>query len=128
MDVTDYIANEMTLPFSPGFTDCANTADRWFAHRRGYSAMTAYGRRVTSAADMQEWLNEPGGIIRGMRHVMNLNECLRTAEPVAGDIGILILGTRACIAIHDLTGWWSRDDDGFITADDSYRRIAWSIG
>jgi len=127
VDVTEFIAREMTKPFLPGDTDCANTADRWFAERRGFSAMAAYGRKVRDAADMDVWLSEPGSIVRGMRQVMEANSCARTDTPVPGDIGLIILGMRACIAIFTDDGWWSRDADGFITADDEYRHIAWSV-
>jgi hypothetical protein len=127
VEVTEFIVLEMTKPFRPGDTDCANTADRWFTERRGFSAMAAYGRKVSDADDMSVWLSEPGSIVRGMRQVMEMNGCERTITPVTGDVGIIIVGMRACIAIYTPDGWWSRDEDGFITADDSYRNIAWSV-
>jgi len=127
VDLTEFIDREMTKPFVPGQTDCANTADRWFTECRGFSAMAAYGRTVRDADDMSEWLNEPGSIVRGMRQVMEMNGCVRTTTPVVGDVGIIIIGMRACIAIMTLNGWWSRDETGFIAADDSYRNIAWSV-
>lgn len=127
MNVTEFIGIEMQKPFAWGVTDCASTADRWFEHRHGYSAMTSYGRKTVDEETGREWLAEPGGIIRGMREVLSHAGFARVnGAPLPGDVGIIIVGQRACIAVFDVSHWWSRDTDGFITADDSFRYIAWS--
>lgn len=128
MNVSEYITLEMVKPFQPGETDCANTADRWFQARRGFSAMERFGRQVRNADDMNEWLSEPRGIIKGIKAVMATNGVPVTTEPRPGDIGIVIVDDRACIALYNDDTWWSRDADGFIVTDDSYRFIAWSVG
>jgi hypothetical protein len=128
MNISEYIAAEMEKPFEPGQTDCANTADRWFVMRRGFSAMGHFGRQVHSAADMDEWLTEPLAIIKGVKAVAAANNVPVTTVPKPGDIGIVIVDKRACIALYNGDAWWSRDADGFILADDSYRYIAWSVG
>lgn len=128
MDVTEYISVEMRKPFEPGQTDCANTADRWFMIRRGFSAMEHFGRQVHNADDMEQWLSEPRGILKGVKAVAAANGVPVTTEPQPGDIGIVIVGNRACIALYNGDGWWSRDADGYIVTDDSYRYIAWSVG
>lgn len=128
MNVTEYIAAEMRKPFEPGQTDCANTADRWFMMQRGFSAMEHFGRQVHNADDMEQWLSEPRAIIKGMKDVAAANGVHVTNEPKSGDIGIVIVGNRACIALYNGNGWWSRDADGYIVTDDSYRYIAWSVG
>lgn len=128
MNVTEYIAQEMLKPFEPGATDCANTADRWFTLRHGFSPMERYGRPVRDADDMGEWLSEPRGIIKGIKDVMSASDVPETREPAPGDIGIVVVGARACIALYNGDTWWSRDSDGFIVTGDSYRYIAWSVG
>jgi hypothetical protein len=125
MDVTRYIASEMQKPFRVGETDCANTADRWFKTRCGYSPMERFGRVVRDQRDFDLWLTEPGGMVRGIARVMRHNAVLRASHLVPGDIGIIVVDWRACIAIRDVTQWWSRDTDGYMSVDDSYCRFAW---
>lgn len=127
MNVTEFIGLEMQKPFEWGVTDCANTANRWFEHRHGYSAMHAYGRVVVDEESGLKWMAEPNGIVRGMREVMTHAGFARLwGSPMAGDVGLIIVDQRACIAIYDVSYWWSRDADGFITADDTFRYIGWS--
>lgn len=128
MNIDQYIAQEMLKPFEPGQTDCANTADRWFAIRRGFSAMARFGRHVRNADDMTGWLSEPRGLLRGIKDVMAANNVAETRDPQPGDVGIVVVGIRVCIALYNGETWWSRDHDGFVAADDSHRYIAWSVG
>lgn len=127
MNVTEYIALEMQKPFRPGQTDCANTADRWFTLRRGFSAMARFGRQVSSADDMREWATDADALVRGIKDVMSFNDVSETSEPKPGDIGIVVVADRACIALYNGDTWWSRDMDGFIVCDDSYRYVSWSV-
>ncbi len=127
MNVTEFIGIEMLKPFSWEETNCALTADRWINYRHGFSPMEYYGRKVFDEETGREWLAEPGGIIRGIREVMTHSCFARvSAAPLPGDVGVIILGRRACISVFDVSHWWSRDVDGFITADDSFRYVAWS--
>ncbi|WP_085044336.1 DUF6950 family protein [Ensifer aridi] len=128
MNIAEYISDEMKKPFEPGKTDCANTADRWFMMRRGISAMEHFGRQVHNADDMEQWLSEPRAIIKGVKAVAVANNVPVTRDPKPGDIGIVIVDNRACIALYNGDAWWSRDEDGFIVTDDTYRFIAWSVG
>lgn len=127
MNVSDYIAAEMDRPFLPGVTDCATTADRWFKIRCGWSPMEEYGRLVVDEARMDEWKKEPGGIVRGMKNVMR-NVPRRRDRYVPGDVGIIAVEQKVCIAIRDVENWWSRDYDGFIVANDEYVFAAWKVG
>lgn len=128
MDIREYIAAEMLKPFLAGQTDCANTADRWFAIRRGFSPLERFGRQVRDAADMSKWLAESGGLLRGLARVARANGVAETTKPEAGDIGIVMVGRRACVALYNGETWWSRDEDGYIVTDDTYRYKAWSVG
>lgn len=128
MDVVTFIGDEMRKPFAWGETDCASTADRWVQQLRAYSPLDRYGRRPVNEASGRAWLAEPGGLLRGVRSVMELAGFpLIQGDPAAGDVGVIILGRRACVAIFDGSVWWSRDSDGFIAAADEHRYSAWRV-
>lgn len=128
MDVSTYLESERARPFVWGETDCASTADRWFKTVHGYSPMVRYGRTVMNESLGRAWLGSPGGIIRGVRNVMDSADAKQLIRsPEAGDIGIVVVENRACIAIFDGDVWCSRDEDGFIVADDCHRHLAWEV-
>lgn len=128
MDVSTYLETERCRPFVWGETDCATTADRWFKSVHGYSPMTRYGRTVMNEELGRAWMASPGGIVRGVQSVMNAADAKRVAGvPVPGDIGIVVVDNRRCIAIYDGSVWCSRDEDGFIVADDCHRHLAWEV-
>lgn len=128
MNVTDFIESERARPFLWGETDCASTADRWFKIARGYSAMARYGRLVMNEELGRAWLADFGGLVRGIRNVMKCTD-VRTLRgwPVAGDVGVVVVDNKACIAVYDGNLWCSRDEDGLIVADDTHRYVAWEV-
>lgn len=128
MDILAYVEAEALKPFVWGETDCATTADRRFEMLHGFSLMQRFGRQVTDEHQAQAWLAEPGGIVTGIRQIMANSRVKRTMTPKADDIGIIIVGRRACVALFTGTQWWSRDADGIIVADDTYRYAAWKAG
>lgn len=128
MDVSTFLEVESRRPFEWGQTDCATTADRWFRSVHGFSPMFRYGRMVMNEQLGRAWLEQPGGLYRGIHNVMRCAEAVSLeGEPVAGDIGVVVVGDRACIAIFDAKQWRSRDEDGFIFADDCHRVAAWEV-
>lgn len=128
MDIGTFIESERQRPFTWGETDCATTADRWFKIVRGFSPMARYGRLVMNEVLGRAWLSQPGGILRAVRDVARCAEVTRIhGNPFAGDIGVIIVDNRACVAIYDGTLWCSRDEDGFIVADDMHRYVAWEV-
>jgi len=128
MNVRGFLYAETCNPFEWGDTDCASTADRWFKIVHGYSPMQQFGRLVTNEELGRAWLAQPGGLLRGIKEVMRYARIpsLRDA-PHAGDIGVITVDGRACIAIFDGELWQSRDEDGLIFADDTHRFIGWEV-
>ncbi|NTI22371.1 hypothetical protein G6M87_10930 [Rhizobium rhizogenes] len=128
MDVLEFLEKEWVKPFEWGWTDCGTTADRWCQIVLGFSPMQRFGRVVTDEASGREWISERGGLLRGSRDVLTRAGAQRVkGEPRAGNIGVVVVDNRACIAIYNGELWCSRDDDGFIVANDTYRLIAWEI-
>lgn len=127
MTVTEFIATVAAEPFVWGKTDCASIADRWVQHRRGFSPMERYGRRHADEAEARAWLAEPGGIAVAFNRVMRATGFKRTAAPVEGDLALVILDKRMCIAIHAGRLWFSRHEDGLIGAPLDTFWKAWSI-
>jgi hypothetical protein len=128
VNVVEFLEQEWSKPFKWGETDCGTTADRWCAVVLGFSPMQRYGRAVADEKSGRDWIAEPGGLLRGSRDVLARAGAKRVkGGPRAGNIGIVIVDNRACIAIYNGELWCSRDDDGFIVANDTYRFIAWEI-
>lgn len=128
IDVRSFLNVEMLRPFEWGQTDCASTADRWFKIVHGYSPMLHFGRSVMNEELGRAWLAQSGGLVRGIRDVMRYARVPSLcAAPNGGDIGVIIVDNRACIAIYNGDTWQSRDEDGLIFADDSHRFIAWEV-
>lgn len=128
MDVRDFLYNETCNPFVWGETDCASTADRWFEIVHGYSPMRMFGRSVMNEETGREWLTQPGGLLRAVKDVARyVRAALLHGSPASGDIGVIVVDGRACIAIFDGDLWQSRDEDGLIFADDTHRFIAWEV-
>ena len=128
MNVSDFLDAERFKPFVWGETDCGTTADRWFMIERGFSAFERHGRRVTNEAVGRAWIDEPGGLVRAARHVFtSAGVSLLRGKPCAGDVGLIAVDSRVCVAIFDGVTWHSRDCDGLIVTDDSHRFIAWEV-
>ena len=127
MEVLDYINQEMVKPYRDGETDCCNTADRWVAACRGFSPLARFGRPVRCAQDVERWLAERWGIIGGVLRVMRASGLPRTNEPVAGDVGLVIIKKEACMAIFTGKMWFARNEHGAMLANrDSFIRV-WSV-
>ncbi|WP_425275488.1 DUF6950 family protein [Sinorhizobium medicae] len=62
MTVDEFLAAELSRPFSWGKSDCAAMADRWVQAVAGFSPMDLFGRRHRDEAEALEWLREPGSI------------------------------------------------------------------
>lgn len=126
--VSAFLETEIQRPFDWGQTDCASTADRWFKIVHGYSPMLQFGRLVMNEELGRAWLAQPGGLLRGIRDVMRYARIPNLhGAPIGGDIGVIIVDNKACIAIYNGDTWQSRDEDGLIFADDSHRFIAWEV-
>jgi hypothetical protein len=128
MEVRDFLYGETLSPFAWGNTDCASTADRWFKIIHGYSPLQLFGRTVMNEELGRAWLAQPGGLVRGIKDVMRYARIVSLhGTPVAGDIGVIVVDGRACIAIFDGDLWQSRDEDGLIFANDTHRFVAWEV-
>ena len=128
MNVCAFLESEALRPFEWGVTDCATTADRWFASVHGFSPMGRFGRRIIDEETGHAWLGQPGGLLRGVCTVMRrsgIKTC--NARVVAGDIGVITVDNRVCIGIYDGALWRSRDVDGLIATDDTHRYKAWEV-
>lgn len=123
-----FLDSEALRPFIWGDTDCATTADRWFKIVHGYSPMQLFGRSVMNEELGRAWLAQPGGLLRAIKDVARYARVpMLHSSPSSGDIGVIVVDARACIAIYDGELWRSRDMDGLICADDTHRFIAWEI-
>lgn len=128
MDVRTFLDSETPRPFDWGQTDCASTADRWFKIVHGYSPLLLFGRLVMNEELGRAWLAQPGGLLRGIKDVMRYSRVPSLhGGPTGGDIGVIVVDNKACIAIYSGDIWQSRDEDGLIFAEDSHRFIAWEI-
>jgi hypothetical protein len=127
MIVEEFLAAESRSPFRWGETDCASMVDRWIALRTGSSPLDAFGRRHSNEADAQEWLAEPGGLLRAFRQAMCAVSARETKDPVEGDVGLAIRGRKLCSAIHAGSHWVSRDAEGFMAMPHNSFLRAWSL-
>lgn len=126
-EVSAFIASESEKPFVWGLTDCASTADRWMAGVRGASPLRIFGRVHRDEAEAREWLSQPGGIAVAVNRVMRNAGMSKTAEPVIGDIGLIIHREKLCVAINAGGFWFSRDADGLIGAPLASVWKAWKV-
>lgn len=124
-DVMDFVRREAERPSPPGA--CCTTADRWFERKRGYSALSLYGRKIESESDAERWLAEPGGIAVAVNRVMRKAGVPKTTDPAAGDIGLIVWEGRMFMAILTPAGWFSRSRDGLIMAPRDAVWKAWSL-
>lgn len=122
MTLEDFLTAEAKVAY-PG--PCCRMADRWFALRKGFSALARHGRDFASADDVAAWLAEPGGVLRGVLNVMARAGVPRTATPAYGDVGLVRLGDLAAMAIFDGRVWHSRDETGMQTTGVAI--MAWSL-
>lgn len=124
-DVQEFIRTEMARANEPGA--CCRIADRWFRRCKGFSALENFGRPIASQADVDEWLDERGGIAVGVNRVMRAAGCRKTAEPSIGDVGLIVWNDLVYMAINGGSHWFSRGDDGFVMAPAESARAAWSL-
>ena len=127
MTITEFVAAEVAKPFAWGDTDCASTADRWVQHVRGISPMAVYGRKHTNRDEALAWLAEPGGVSVAFNRIMRAAGFEKTTDPQPGDLGLVLFGPRACVAIHTGTIWFSRHEDGLVGAPLENVWKAWKI-
>lgn len=127
MDIREFVAAVSAEPFAWGKTDCASIADRWVVSRRGFSPMARFGRKHESEADALEWLSEPGSIAVAFNRVMRASGFKRIGCPIRGDLGLVILDDRMCIALHTGDCWFSRHEDGLVGAPLKNFWKAWAV-
>lgn len=127
MTISEFVAAEAARPFAWGVTDCASTADRWVQLVRCFSPMERYGRHHQNRDEAHAWLAETGGLAVPFNRVMRAAGFRRTSEPKTGDLGLVILDGRLCIAIHAETFWFSRHEDGLVGAPLENVWKAWAI-
>lgn len=126
--VGDFIAAEMSKPFEPGLTDCGSTVDRWVTERLGWSPFERFGRQVGDERGMDSWLSQKGGLLSAAFDVTRgIASVEREGVPQPGDVGLIIVEKKVCLAIRGDELWWSRDHDGFITCDDSHAYRTWVV-
>lgn len=127
IDVTEFVRSEAALPFAWGERDCSTTADRWVRQVTGFSPLARFGRVYKTEIEAREWLREPGGIAVAVNRVMRSCGFQKTAEPKAGDVGLVIWGGRLFVGIHSGVAWFSRDENGLIGAPLDAVWKAWRI-
>lgn len=122
-----FLLQETAKPFRWGETDCAATADRWVLTARGVSPLRLYGRVHLDAGDAHAWLSERGGLAAAVPRVMRAAGLQRTAKLQAGDVGLVRLADRLCVAIWTGAVWFSRDESGLLGIPEACTRKAWSV-
>lgn len=124
MDLHRFLQAEAAIAY-PG--PCCRMADRWFALRKGFSALARYGRDYQSEEEAAAWLAEPGGVLRGVLRVMDAAGVPRTRTPAPGDVGLVKLGPAAAMAIFDGRLWHTRDENGIASLPADHALFAWSL-
>lgn len=125
--VSEFLAGELARPFAWGETDCAHTADRWARHVSGRSALTARGIDFADEAGARGLMDRfalPVWVGRAMRAA----GFAMTESPGEGDVGVVVSGPIAAVAIKGPSGWLWRDETGLHHAPDGVRVLgAWRI-
>lgn len=125
--MADFIEREMQIPFSWENASCAAMADRRVQEVIGRSPLAEFGRGYNSVDLAEQWMAQPGGLIRAVKEVMRSCGFKRTSEPEENDVGLIYTHGKVCVAVFDGLQWFSRDADGFIGADVGATIVAWQI-
>ncbi len=123
MTLDEFLSREARSPGYPG--SCCRMADRWFAMRMGFSALTNFGRDFETDEDVAAWLKERGGIARAVIRVMRAARVSKTFAPKEGDVGLVWFRNRLAMAIFDGRLWATRDERGLAFVSGFVR--AWSL-
>lgn len=126
-DIQEFIELEMAKPFKWADTCCCMTADRWIKARSGLSPIQNYGRKYDCESDAKRWMSERGGLLYAILTVMRSSGLSSTESPLEGDVGIIELKDKLCMAIFTGERWFSRDESGFIFAKRDRFVRAWSV-
>jgi hypothetical protein len=121
----EFVRREAALPPYPGA--CCRMVDKWIVETCGFSALARFGRDFHTDDDVMRWLAEPGGIAIAVNRVMRSAGFAKTREPVAGDVGLIVVSRRLVMAICAGGNWVGRDENGMICAPRDAFWKAWKI-
>ncbi len=117
----------MAAPFAYGKSDCCTTANNWIAREAGVSPLAIAGYDFQNKSQAECAMSANGGIAKATIRAMRRAGLRRTKSPRAGDIGVVEMLGRVCVAIFDGKVWFARDECGAI-ADARARVVAaWRI-
>lgn len=114
MNIADYIAAEAQKPFRWGETDCVSTTDRWIRLCTGLSPLAWVERDYLSADEAERILADRGGLAVLVNRAMRGVGIVKTDDPQAGDVGLVVHDGKLCMAIHTGDYWFSHDERGLV--------------
>lgn len=122
-----YMQRAIAPPFAYGLTDCCTTADRWIQQERGVSPLAAGEYDFSNESQARVAMDANGGLARATIKAMRKAGLRRTKSPSTGDVGVVEMLGRVCVAIFDGKVWIARDERGAI-ADARARVVAaWRV-
>lgn len=125
--LAEYMRRALAAPFAYGKTDCCTTANRWIESECGVSPLLASGYDFENKPQAETAMAANGGLAKATVSAMRKAGLKRTKSPQAGDVGVVEMLGRVCVAISDGNVWFARDECGVI-ADARARVIAaWRI-
>lgn len=122
-----YLRQSMAVPFKFGTNDCSKTADGWIAQETGASPLMSAGYEYDNESQSRAITDAHGGLARATINAMRAAGLRRTRAPKAGDVGIVEMFGKACVAIFDGRVWVSRDASGLLAAREARVVAAWGI-
>lgn len=122
-----YLQQAMSAPFKFGATDCSKTANGWIRLEAGISPLDAAGYEYDNESQSRAITDAYGGLARATINAMRKAGLRRTRAPKSGDVGIVEMFGKACVAIFDGRVWVSRDDSGLLAAREARVVAAWGI-
>ena len=115
-----HLASALRTPFRPGVRDCALFAADWIVAARGFDPAAGWRGQYANEEESDRLLDSQGGLAAVVARELSAAGLERTAEPVAGDVGLLRTftdrGRRAVGAICTGPRWVVLARSGVIAA------------
>ena len=88
-DLQEWLAETSSMRFIWGEWDCMLEVFDWVKACSGLDLGVTWRGRYSDADDCRAMLKPSGGLVTTMRHAFALNGFSETAEPAAGDVGLV---------------------------------------
>lgn len=125
--LAEFLRQASTQLFCYGKTDCANMVDGCVRQETGISPLETVAYKYVNDYEGRVIISEHGGLARATSKAMRRSGFKRTKSPQVGDVGVIEMFGRECVAIFDGEFWIGRDHTGIPTDPRARVIAAWRI-